>query len=153
MKFKIPLIRTFIILSFISLSFLGADCNKLLNSNSDDIADVVGNWRLVQQSGAAFDVCDGETIQYSASHVALLQCPSQTAISRTVTVTNGTITYDETGIIYNYTVNTSVNPAQLSLTGSNVSRNLVYNMVITTADSHSGTGKDTKVKNSSDNLR
>ncbi|CAN5569099.1 hypothetical protein BH10BAC5_BH10BAC5_13160 [soil metagenome] len=150
-----PIVRSLIAILCLGMSLTGMDCSKLLDSNTDDIAEIVGSWQLVSESGAQFDVCSGETVTYSANHIAQLQCPSQSAITRTVAVTNGTISYQETSIQYNYTVTTSTNPPQLLMEGVNVSRNLVYNKVIaaTPPPPPVSNNKDTKLNNSSDKLR
>lgn len=144
-------IRSLIIMIFLGFSLVGADCSNLLNNNTDNIADVVGSWQLVSESGAQFDVCAGETVIFAADHIAQLQCPSQAPLTRTVTVTNGTITYQETGVQYNYTVdNTSSTTSQLSMTGVNVSRNLVYNKVIAASTPVATGKKEQNSHNSSD---
>lgn len=143
-------IRSLLITICLGFSLTGMDCSKLLDSNTDNIADVVGNWTLQSQSGALYDVCAGEKVEFSLDHSAVLQCPGQTSITRTVTVTNGTITYQGSNNQYNYEVNTSTNPQQLTLTGVNISRNLHYLKIITASSPAGTTVKDSKIKNSSE---
>ncbi len=150
LSFIKPALRTLTVLICLGFSLTGMDCSKLLDSNTDNIADVVGNWTLQSQTGALNDVCGGETVQYALDHSAVLLCPGQTSITRTVTVTNGTITYQGSNNQYKYEVNTTTNPQQLTLTGVNISRNLLYKKIITASSPAGTTGKDSKIKNSSE---
>jgi len=121
--------RILVYLSVFTFAFLGTDCQKIINSLTTG-QDITGNWQLVRQTGSQQDICLGETANFQTNNVALLQCPGQTQISRTYSTSNGILSYTETSIQYDYTVQTNNGTTQLILTGKNVNRTLTYNKMI-----------------------
>jgi len=125
-------IRTILLISILSFAFIGTECENILNGGSAP-EDLLGRWQLVRQTGALQDVCDGETVEFQ-TNTATLKCPNQLEIIRNYTVSNGVLTY-ETGVSYEFTVRTENDTTKLlDLIGSNVSRNLYYNKIITDED-------------------
>ncbi|MEO6695377.1 MAG: hypothetical protein ABIY50_05775 [Ignavibacteria bacterium] len=125
------LIRIFHILLtilLVTLSLTGSDCEKALTNNGNIPAEMLGNWKLVAQSGSLIDICSDETINFQANGVAVLTCPNSTSISRNFSIGNNILTYTETSVEYNIQTLTS---DSLYLEGQNVSRNLTYLKVIT----------------------
>lgn len=119
----IRIIQIMLTLLLGGLSFTASDCEKILNSSGNVPQQMIGNWKLVEQTGSLIDICDDETINFQASGVAVLTCPNSSAISRDFTVVNDVLTYTQTTIAY--TIQTLTNDS-LSLVGQNVSRNLIY---------------------------
>jgi len=123
-------------LTFISVSIIffltitGSECEDALNSIAPDVpGDIVGNWKLTEQTGAAQDICPDETVVFQTSGQAQLTCPNSNSISRNFQVVNNVLTYTETSISYN--VEFANSNQELLLTGANVNRNLKYQRVIT----------------------
>ena len=124
-------IRTTLLISILSFAFIGTECENILNGGSAP-EDLLGRWQLVRQTGALQDVCDGETVEFQ-TNTATLKCPNQSEIIRNYTASNGVLTY-ETGVSYEFTVRTESGTTKLDLIGSNVSRNLYYDKIITDED-------------------
>lgn len=112
----------------IALPMTGSDCEKALVSNGNVPQQMVGNWKLVEQTGALFDICSDETINFQVNGVAVLTCPNSNSISRDFRVENDVLTYSQTSVAY--TIQTLTNDS-LYLLGQNVSRNLRYLKIIT----------------------
>ncbi len=133
------LLKAFLFISVFSLAFMGTECEQFLENiiipddTTTSSEDLLGRWQLVKQTGALQDICDGETIDFQDSTTVLLQCPQQTQITRSYWASNGILTY-QTGVSYNYLIDTSSVTTKLNLTGRNVSRNLYYDKIITTED-------------------
>jgi len=128
-KYTFRIFNSLLCLALVSLTFMAANCNDILSAltTSDDI---VGTWTLTEQTGAQYDVCAQEQVNFSTS-TATLTCPGSTSISRAYTASGGLLEYTATGIRYNYGVSTSSGSTILTLTGNNISRNLKYTKVIT----------------------
>jgi hypothetical protein len=150
-KYLFRIFNSLLCLGLLSFSFIGSNCNDILNALTTD--DVIGSWQLTAQTGAQYDVCPQETIQFSANS-AVLTCPppTSTSITRAYTASGGILKYTETGIEYNYSVTTESGATNLNLIGRNVSRNLQYTKIA--ADSPKSVTAETKDKqnfsNSSD---
>lgn len=125
--FKVP--KLIIFLALMSLSLMGGDCAKILENTGTVPSEMVGNWKLVLQTGALQDICPEETINFQATGVAILTCPNSTAVERNFTVQNSIVTYAQSSV--QYKVEFSNNNNTLELYGINVSRNLFYNKIIT----------------------
>lgn len=148
MKRKLKLYRFLIFLLLISFSVIAGDCEKTLSGGGGEVpADLVGNWKLIEQTGALQDICNNETINFQSSGVAQLTCPNSTAISRNYSVQNNVLTYTETSVSYD--IQFSNNNSNLILNGRNISRNLKYEKIVTdNVPVHSG--KNNSVNNSSE---
>lgn len=110
----------------LSLSFVGAQCEDILNSLVG--GEVVGTWQLQRQEGASQDICNGEVVEFREDGTAFLQCPGQSTITRSYTLSSGVLTFTSTGV--EYTVTNPTN-STLVLDGRNVSRKLEYTKIIT----------------------
>ncbi len=117
-----------LLFSFIALPLTGSDCEKALVSNGNVPQQMLGNWKLVEQTGALIDICADETINFQVNGVAILTCPNSNSISRDFRVENDALTYTQTTVVY--TIQTLTNDS-LYLLGQNVSRNLRYLKIIT----------------------
>lgn len=121
-------IRTFTVLILISLSFIGSDCNKLIETvdNPDctgSQVDIIGTWKFVYNNGGIRDVCLGESVQFTTGGTAFLTCPGQQTIQREYSVSSDYIlTYTTSNIKYCL----SGDANELQLTGLNNNRILVY---------------------------
>jgi len=127
-KIKIRLFQAMLTSFLISLSLTGTDCEKALTGGSGSVPqEMLGNWKLVEQTGALIDICADETINFQSTGVAILTCPNSNPISRDFTVQNSVLTYTETSVAYS--IQTLTNDS-LYLIGQNVSRNLRYLKII-----------------------
>jgi hypothetical protein len=112
------------VILLISIAVAGSDCEKtLLNTNPNVPQEMLGNWIMIEQTGALQDICEGETINFLSNGVAELKCPNQSILSRNFSVENDVLTYTQTNIAYNIE---SLTSDTLYLLGQNVSRNLRY---------------------------
>ncbi|MBS1493473.1 MAG: hypothetical protein JST55_08180 [Bacteroidetes bacterium] len=122
-KYFLRIFNSLICLALLSLSFMAANCNDILNALGSD--DVTGSWLLTDQSGSQYDICNNETVVFSST-TATLTCPSSTPVTRSYTTANGVLTYTDTGISYNYSVSSSTGSTLLTMTNSNLHRTLQY---------------------------
>ncbi|HAY33658.1 MAG TPA: hypothetical protein PK536_06655 [Ignavibacteria bacterium] len=127
------------ILSVLSISILmyltitGSECEDALNAIAPDVpGDIVGSWKLTEQTGSAQDICPNETVVFQTSGQAQLTCPNSNTITRNFQVVNNVLTYTETSISYN--VEFANSNQELLLTGTNVNRNLKYQKIVTAPD-------------------
>lgn len=133
-------------MAFILLSLTGAECEKLLTNNPNTPQEMVGNWRLVEQTGSLQDICINEVVLFQLNGIALLKCPEGMEISREFNVINNVLTYTQTSVTYNIE---TLNTQELFLIGTNVSRNLKYQKIITDTDIKN-TNEETGSSNSSE---
>lgn len=110
----------------LSLSFIGAECEDILNALGG--GEVAGTWQLQRQEGASQDICAGEVVEFREDGTAFLQCPGQSVVSRQYTLSGGILTFTSTGVEYTVSNPTT---ATLVLDGRNVSRKLEYTQIIT----------------------
>ncbi|MBS1514829.1 MAG: hypothetical protein JSS63_07345 [Bacteroidetes bacterium] len=115
--------NSLLFLGLISLSFIGSNCNDVLNALTGD--DITGTWQLDTQGGAQYDICSTESVQFN-NGTATLTCPGSSSISRSYSTSGGVLEYTQTGIRYNYSVTSGSGPSSLTLTGINVNRILKY---------------------------
>ena len=126
-------IRTVAVMVIISFSFIGSDCNKIIeNITSTDCTgsqvNIIGTWKFIYNAGGLRDICLSEVVEFTSSGTAYLTCPGQQTIQRNYTVSSDYIlTYTESNIKYCLSGDTT----ELQLTGLNNSRILVYRKVIT----------------------
>ncbi len=120
--------KFFLISILIALPLTGSDCEKALVNNGNVPQQMLGNWKLVEQTGALIDICADETINFQVNGIAILTCPNSNSISRDFRVENDVLTYTQTSVAY--TIQTLTNDS-LYLLGQNVSRNLRYLKIIT----------------------
>jgi len=137
-----------LLFSFIAISLTGSDCEKILENNGNVPQQMLGNWKLVEQTGALIDICADETINFQVNGVAILTCPNSNSISRDFRVENDALTYTQTTVVY--TIQTLTNDS-LYLLGQNVSRNLRYLKIIT--DDAVLTNRGSTVLNNSSEVR
>lgn len=124
----IMLMKTCLLGLIAFLPLTGGDCAKVLEGVNGNVpAEMVGNWKLIEQTGALIDICADETINFQSTGIAILKCPNSESISRDFRVENNTLTYTQTSVAY--TIETLTNDS-LSLLGQNVSRNLRYLKII-----------------------
>jgi len=120
-------------LKFLSLLFLifimitGSDCENLINNNVVP-QEILGNWKLIEQTGALQDICPNETVFFEASGNATLTCPNSNSIVRNYTVSNSILTYSQSGVSYSLSFPGS---DTLLMNGQNVSRSLLYVKLLT----------------------
>lgn len=135
------ILKFFLLMILISFPLIASDCQKAL-TNEQTIPDkFLGNWRLVQQTGALQDICPQEYVNFRSDGVAELTCPDSQTILRAYSLTNTELKYDQTSLHYEYEFTDS--DQKLNLYGVNVSRNLFYEKV--TADNTGavkGSGND-----------
>ncbi len=105
------------------LMFSGSECNELLTEPNVPQA-MVGNWKLVLQTGALQDICPDENVNFQSNGIALLTCPNSSQVSRNYAINNNVLNYTETSVSYDIVF--SNNDQTLELKGKNVSRNLTY---------------------------
>ncbi len=105
------------------LMFSGSECNELLTEPNVPQA-MVGNWKLVLQTGALQDICPDENVNFQSNGIALLTCPNSSQVSRNYEINNNVLNYTETSVSYDIVF--SNNDQTLELKGKNVSRNLTY---------------------------
>jgi len=120
------LFYTILISVIISLSFLGAECNKIINGGNGNLTDVVGNWILHSESGNLVDVCRDETIEFKTTGYADLTCPGSTPVTRKFTIQNNDLVWLDNNLTYTYQVYNSGGNKVLDLTGQGVGRHLIY---------------------------
>ena len=122
--------RTILVMAFISLSFLGSDCNKIIETLGGDTGELTGTWQLIYNGGTLNDICPGENANFLTNGVAELSCPGNgQSISRIYTNLNYVLTYTETNIQYNIKKLTT---SELELEGANNNRYLYYTRVTST---------------------
>ncbi|MDQ3021331.1 MAG: hypothetical protein M3R36_12290 [Bacteroidota bacterium] len=138
-------IRSLILL--ISLSLTGGNCEKILQNDPVVTGEIIGDWQLIEQTGALQDICDDETVNFSSTGIALLTCPNATSISRNYSIVNNELLYTQTTISYN--IEFSQDFLVLYMTGIGVSRNLTYQKIITGNYTY-GPFKKTDFNNSSE---
>jgi len=123
-------IRTLTVLIIISFSFIGSDCNEILENLSGGCTgnqvDLIGKWKFSQNMGGIRDICLGEIVEFTSGGTAYLTCPNQNTITRNYTVSNNVLTYTQTNIQYCITGDAD----ELQLTGMNNNRVLYYVKVI-----------------------
>ncbi len=122
---KSNLVKSLLVLGLIALPLSGSDCQQVLTGSSGSIE---GTWKLVYNSGSEHDICPGEVVNFQSNGIAILQCPpyNQT-INRNYTVSNGILSYTETGMEYRID---NVTNYELQLSGLNgVNRVLNYTKV------------------------
>lgn len=120
---KSVFIKYSLILLLISFSFLGGNCDKILENQNDVPEEMIGDWILSAQTGALQDICDGEVVNFQSTGIAKLTCPQSETITRNFKVESGELTYTETSVVYSIE---TLNNDTLYLLGENVSRNLLY---------------------------
>lgn len=130
----------------IFLTTTGGDCEKIL-SGGNVPSEMVGNWKLTEQTGALQDICPDETINFQSSGVAVLTCPNSTSVNRNFSVSNNVLTYTETSV--SYQIQFLNGNTDIQLYGQNISRNLKYHKVVT-ADYPIEQGNSMNSKNSSE---
>ncbi len=149
---KFVFLRIIVLLSIVSLPFLGSDCNEILNNNNNQDpctgGDITGTWTLIYNSGTLLDICPGETVNFpnNSGGTATLTCPNQSGIQRNYTVSGQTLTYTETSIQYQVCFD---NAGNLVLNGIGNDRVLYYSSSITGSTSKS-TGNNVINYNSSE---
>ncbi len=129
-KNKLRLTPLLIVLLLLSLTSVGSNCNKILVNNGGS-TDLVGTWKMIEQTGSLQDICPDETINFQSNGTAQLTCPGSSTITRNFTLANSVLTYTESSVSYD--VEFSENNTIVSLFGRNVSRNLKYQKSITVA--------------------
>lgn len=129
---KSKLLHAITALILISLSITGSECDKVLSDNGNVPQSLLGDWQLASQTGALQDICPQERVNYQSSFIAQLTCPNSTPITRDFEIENDVLTYTQTSISYD--VEFSENNTKLALYGKNVSRNLFYEKVVTSAN-------------------
>ncbi|MCB0726003.1 MAG: hypothetical protein KDD00_00960 [Ignavibacteriae bacterium] len=122
-------VRFLLILALISFPLISSDCNNLLNNEEPAPEKFVGNWTLVEQTGALQDICPQEKVVFRADGVAELTCPEGQPILRVYSVSGTELFYDQTSLQYEYEFDN--NDQKLNLYGVNVSRNLFYEKIAT----------------------
>ncbi|MBL8006553.1 MAG: hypothetical protein JNJ56_03420 [Ignavibacteria bacterium] len=122
-RIKSVYIKYSLILLLISFSFLGGNCDKILENQNDIPGEMIGDWILSAQTGALQDICDGEVVNFQSTGIAKLTCPQSETITRNFKVESGELTYTETSVTYSIE---TLNNDTLYLLGENVSRNLLY---------------------------
>ena len=137
---KSNLVKTLLLLGLIALPLSGSDCQQVLTGSSGSIE---GTWKLVYNSGSNHDICPGETVNFQTNGIAILQCPPYIqTINRNYTVSNGILTYTETGVEYRIDNVTAYDLQLTSLNG--VNRVLNYSKVSITDYPMSSIPADTK---------
>ena len=144
--YNLKFLKLLVSLSLIALSITGSECNEILEDNSVIPQEIVGDWKLIEQTGALQDICPDENVNFQSGGVATLTCPNASAITRNFEVVNSVLTYTQTNISYGLQI---LDNGKLLLTGQNVSRNLKYEKIIT-ADRQSKAGTEQEALNSSE---
>lgn len=129
LKNRVRILRFFLFLILISFPLISSDCENLLN-NDPAPETFVGNWRLVQQTGALQDICPQENVSFRSDGVAELTCPEGQTILRDYSISGSNLNYNQTSL--NYEFEFEDNDQKLNLYGVNVSRNLFYEKVTAT---------------------
>lgn len=124
-NYRLFLVKLFSVSVFAFLVISGSNCE---NSTENNVIpqEILGNWKLIEQTGALQDICPNETVVYESSGIATLTCPNLNAITRNYNVSNSILTYTQSGIAYGLQI---LSDGNLYLTGQNVSRNLLYQKV------------------------
>lgn len=149
-KNRIRVLKLFLFLTVFSFPLIASDCNNLLNNQAAAPETFLGNWRLVQQTGALQDICPQENVVFRSDGVAELTCPEGQTILRDYSISGTELNYDQTSLQYEYEF--EENDQKLNLYGVNVSRNLFYEKI--TADNSSKVkGSDIDMKNSSEAVK
>ncbi len=151
---RLQFYKLFPLVVFFTFSVMGVSCDVLTENISQNPTDLIGTWKLTKQTGALQDVCPDEILTLNSNNQATLQCPGSVAITRTYSVSNGILTYVETGIKFEYQIKKEGANTTLELYGVNVSRNLFYTKQ---SDSvllpHSSGNKGTNSNNSSETIK
>ncbi len=149
MSFKsiLTILRSVTVLTFVALSVTGSDCDKVTADNNYIPQQLIGNWLLTEQTGALQDVCPDEYAGFQSNGIALLTCPASDTISRNFKVENSELTYIQTSV--RYRLEFSDDNSEVWFYGTNVSRNLKYEKIITTGNI-SSKKKNTGYVNSSE---
>ena len=125
--FKLFLFKLLPVIILVCMTAFGSDCENSSNSNGNTIPqEILGNWKLIEQTGALQDICPNETVVYESSGIATLTCPNANSITRNFSVSNNVLTYTQSGISYGLQI---LDNGNLYLTGQSVSRNLLYQKV------------------------
>lgn len=117
-----------VVLLFISLSFIGTDCNNTTTQVTNE--NIQGNWQLISSTGGSeHDLCPGEKADFQSNGIAILTCPNQQPINRSYSVSNSVLTFNETSV--KYTVNLTNNSNTLNMYGIGMvsGRILVYDRI------------------------
>ncbi|HMQ69030.1 MAG TPA: hypothetical protein PKC58_08570 [Ignavibacteria bacterium] len=147
---RISAVRFILILILVSFPILSSDCNNLLNNEEPAPEKFVGNWTLIEQTGALQDICPQENVVFRADGVAELTCPEGQPILRDYSVSGAELFYDQTSLQYEYEFDD--NDQKLNLYGVNVSRNLFYEKV-TAAKNNTGKRSEGVQNNSSEAVK
>jgi len=138
--------RTILLMAIISLSFIGSDCNKIIETLGGDTGELTGSWNLRYNGGTLNDICPGENANFQSNGIAVLTCPGNgQSINRNYTNSNYVLTYTETLTEYNIRKLTST---ELELEGVNNNRYLYY-MRVTPNDKTIVPGSNNKQNNNS----
>lgn len=138
LKNNLSVLRLFIALIIISISFISGDCEKVLVNPVNPIPNdsltsydslFLGSWNLIYQTGALQDICPDENVIFQPDFTAILTCPNSASIEREYFVddTDSTLYYTQANIYY-YSEFSELNQV-LTLYGLNVSRNLTYEKI------------------------
>lgn len=147
-KYIPVMFRMFIMMTLISLIITGSDCEKILEGGGNVPADIVGSWKLIEQTGAQQDVCPDEVANFQSGGVAQLTCPNSASINRDFSISENILTYTQTSVAYD--VEFSNSNQNLMLYGRNVSRNLKYEKIVTDIFPSKKTEINTTSNNSSE---
>jgi len=142
-RYIFRIFNSLLCLALLSLSFMAANCNDILNALGTD--DVTGTWLLTDQAGSQYDICNNETVVFSTS-TATLTCPSSSPITRSYTAAGGVLTYTDTGVSYNYSVSSNTGGVLLTMTNNNLHRTLQYTKQ-TTDNQSTGTAQSNDKQN------
>jgi hypothetical protein len=85
--------------------------------------EILGLWRLREQSGTASNICENELVQFNANGIAGFECPGFEPVTVPYTAANNVLTFTETGTQYSIS-----KPADttLVLTGITTDKTLKY---------------------------
>jgi len=139
-KIRFRVFKFLLILTLISFPLISSDCENLLNNEEPTPQSFVGNWRLVQQTGALQDICPQENVNFRSDGVAELTCPEGQTLVRDYSVSGSELNYDQTSLKYEYEFED--NEQKLNLYGVNVSRNLFYEKVTASIIKDKRSGND-----------
>ena len=133
-KYFFRIFNSMLCLGLLSLSFMAANCNDILNALGSD--DVTGSWIMSNQGGAQYDICNGEAITFT-SNTATLTCPNSNPVTRAYTTSNGVLTYTETGTSYDYNVTTASGQTVLAMKSRNLNLQRTIEYTKQTTDTRS----------------
>ena len=122
MKRNSILLKSLLVLSILSFTFIGGDCEKFFNP---DTKDILGRWLLVKMEGDLQDVCLGELAEFQTAEV-ILTCPGKQAITRQYTFLDNILTYIQNGVSYDVSFKTENSISKMVLTGRGIQRKLTY---------------------------